>query len=103
MGGKSLKVENFTRRNSFSLWQIKVRALLKREGFWTPLLKPAPNPEPENMAHSMLLLSLEDDIIAEVSEQDIVAELWCKLENLYMTKSLTNKLILKQRLFGLRM
>ncbi|GAA0182096.1 hypothetical protein LIER_30322 [Lithospermum erythrorhizon] len=43
MGGKSLKVEKFTGRNSFSLWQIKVRALLKREGLWTPLVKPVPN------------------------------------------------------------
>ncbi|GAA0142462.1 hypothetical protein LIER_03361 [Lithospermum erythrorhizon] len=37
MGGKSLKVDKFTGRNSFSLWQIKVRALLKREASLPPL------------------------------------------------------------------
>ncbi|GAA0154672.1 hypothetical protein LIER_37938 [Lithospermum erythrorhizon] len=74
MGGKSLKVDMFTERNSFSLWQIKVRALLKREGLWTPLLKNPPSPPHDNMdaleerAHSTLLLSLEDDIITELSE-----------------------------------
>ncbi|GAA0144154.1 hypothetical protein LIER_04671 [Lithospermum erythrorhizon] len=84
MGGKYLKVEKFTGMNSFSLWQIKVRELLKREGLWTPLVKPVPNPEAENMAsleekaHTTLLLSLEDDIIAEFSEQDTTAGLWYK-------------------------
>ncbi|GAA0168011.1 hypothetical protein LIER_22829 [Lithospermum erythrorhizon] len=109
MGGKSLKVDKFTGRNSFSLRQIKVRALLKQEGLWTPLLKNPPNPPPDNMnaleerTHSTFLLSLEDNIITEVAEQDTAAGLWCKLESLYMIKSLTNQLFLKQRLFGLRM
>ena len=46
---------------------------------------------------------LADDVITEVSDEETAAGLWLKLESLYMTKSLTNKLLLKQRLFGLRM
>ena len=46
-------------------------------------------------AHSTILLSLDDHIITEVADQATAAELWMKLESLYMTKSLTNKLLLK--------
>jgi len=49
-GGKSLKVDKFTGRNNFSLWKIKIRALLNQQGLWTPLLKPAPNPLPADFA-----------------------------------------------------
>ena len=57
----------------------------------------------EEKAHSTILLSLDDHIITEVADQATAAEFWMKLESLYMTKSLTNKLLLKQRLFSLRM
>jgi len=80
-GGKSLKVNKFARRNNFSLWQIKIRVLLKPQGLWTPLLKPASNPLPANIA-----------------TEEKASGMWCKLESLYMTKSLTFKLLLKQRL-----
>nr|GEX53510.1 retrovirus-related Pol polyprotein from transposon TNT 1-94 [Tanacetum cinerariifolium] len=33
----------------------------------------------------------------------LIAGVWKKLETIYMKKSLTNKLLLKQRLFSLRM
>ena len=49
------------------------------------------------------MLCLADDIITEIADQDTAARLWLKLESLYTTKSLTNKLLLKQHLFGLRM
>jgi len=38
-----------------------------------------------------------------LSEEHIAANLWCKLESVYMTQSLTNRLLLKQRRFTLRM
>ncbi|KAL6220070.1 hypothetical protein ACLB2K_007827 [Fragaria x ananassa] len=57
----------------------------------------------EEKAHSTILLCLADDIITKVAEEETAAGLWLKLESLYMTKSLTNKLLLKRRLFSLRM
>ena len=57
----------------------------------------------EEKTHSTIMLCLADDLITEVSDEETVAGLWLKLESLYMTKSLTNKLLLKQHLFGLRM
>ncbi|KAG6392439.1 hypothetical protein SASPL_146658 [Salvia splendens] len=49
------------------------------------------------------MLCLSDDVIIEVADQETAADLWTKLESPYMTKSLTNRLLLKQRLFRLRM
>ena len=110
VGGKSLKVDKFIGKNDVSLWQIKIWALIKsRVYIWTLLLKSASNPLPtdiatwEEKAHSTLLLTLKDHIIIEVAEEDTDDVLWCNLESLYMTKSLTNKLLLKQRMFRLRM
>jgi hypothetical protein len=74
--GKSLKVDKFTERNNFSLWQIKIRVVLKQQGLWTPLLKPTPNSLPidiatlEEKAHSTLLLASEDHITTKVDEED---------------------------------
>ncbi|KAJ4723712.1 Retrovirus-related Pol polyprotein from transposon TNT 1-94 [Melia azedarach] len=57
----------------------------------------------EEKAHSTIMLYLADDIITEVVEEETAQGLWVKLEGLYMTKSLTNKLLLKQCLFSLQM
>ncbi|KAL5818745.1 hypothetical protein ACOSQ4_022587 [Xanthoceras sorbifolium] len=54
-------------------------------------------------AHSAILLNLEHEDLRDVSEEDIAAKLWLKLESLYMTKSLTNWLYLKKRLYILQM
>ena len=54
-------------------------------------------------AHSSRQLCLADKVLREVADEDTVVDLWLKLESLYMTNSLTNKLYLKQRLFTLRM
>lgn len=104
-----MKIDKFTGRNSFSLWQIKMKALLKQQGLWAPLSGKKVEPVTTEMevteekAYSTILLCLADEIIIEVSGVDVAADLWSKLESLYMTKSLTKKLLLKQRLFALRM
>ena len=108
MSSLNVKIDKFTGRNSFSLWQIKMRALLKQQGLWAPLSKDnkvdaAEMATLEEKAHSRIMLCLADDVITEVSDAETAAGLWLKLESLYMTKYLTNKLLLKQRLFGLRM
>jgi len=107
MSALNVKIDKFTERNSFSLWQIKMRALLKQQGLWAPLSKKVTDAENteiailEEKAHSTIMLCLADDIITEVAEEETTSGLWLKLESLYMTKSLTNKLLLKQRLFSL--
>ncbi|GJQ92982.1 retrovirus-related pol polyprotein from transposon TNT 1-94 [Tanacetum coccineum] len=106
----SVNIEKFNGKSNFSLWRIKIRALLKQQGIWAPLAGPKPadmtdakyNSQDEK-AHSTILLSLSDEVLYEVADEETAAGVWKKLEKLYMTKSLTNKLLLKQRLFSLRM
>lgn len=48
-------------------------------------------------------MSLCDFIIREVTKERTIAELLAKLEKLYMTKSLANRLYIKKRMFTLKM
>ncbi|KAJ9552349.1 hypothetical protein OSB04_016394 [Centaurea solstitialis] len=110
MSPQMITIDKFTRKNNFSLWRIKMQALLKQQGIWTPLVGERPDEmsdskfaKQDEKAHSTILLSLADKVIYEVADEETVASQWLKLESLYMTKSLMNKLLLKQRLFSLRM
>lgn len=49
----------------------------------------------EENVNLTILLCLTDDVITEVVDQENTVKLWLKLESLYMTKSLTCKLMLK--------
>jgi hypothetical protein len=115
MASAKFEVEKFDGQNSFSLWRIKMRALLRQQGL-AKILEPseerigikaieeiAKSAELEEKAHSAILLSLSDGVLREVADEETAAGLWKKLESLYMKKSLTNRLYLKQRLYTLKM
>lgn len=100
-------IENFNENNSFNIWRIKMHALLK-QGMWAPLGEShAPLEEcefklQEETTHSTILLLLFDEIICEVSDKNGASRMWLRLDFKYMTKSLTNKVFLKQHLSSLR-
>jgi hypothetical protein len=52
---------------------------------------------------SALQLSLSSNVLREIMNAKSAPELWNKLEELYMTKSLANKLYLKECLYSIRM
>jgi len=54
-------------------------------------------------AVSTIRLCLADEVMYHVLGDESPAGVWTKLESRYMSKSLTNKLFLKQKLFGLKM
>ncbi|KAC9819660.1 hypothetical protein E3N88_45208 [Mikania micrantha] len=54
-------------------------------------------------AHSAIILSLGDRVLREVSKETTAAGIWTKMESLYMTKSLANRLYLKKRLYTFQM
>jgi len=54
-------------------------------------------------AASTIQLCLVDKVMYNVIDEETVTGLWSRLETLYMTKSLSNKLYLKKQLYGLRM
>lgn len=109
MPGINVKIDKFIGRNSFSLWQIKMRALLKQQRRWAPLVGSRQKKVTTEMvvleekAHSMIMLCLADDIITKIAEEKTAQGLWVKLESVYMTKSFTSKFLLKRRLFSMRM
>ncbi|KHN13665.1 Retrovirus-related Pol polyprotein from transposon TNT 1-94, partial [Glycine soja] len=110
--GTRFDVEKFTGENDFSLRRIKMQALLVHQGLDDALQGASKLPstlsdkEKKDLlskAHSTIILSLGDEVLREVAEEKSAAGIWLKLESLYMTKSLTNKLYLKKRLHQLKM
>nr|GEV42923.1 retrotransposon protein, putative, Ty1-copia subclass [Tanacetum cinerariifolium] len=107
-------VEKFDRSNDFGLWRVKMRCLLIQHG-WEAALDPFPETMADTektaalktdvykKAHSALLLCLDNKVLREVNKQNYAAGVWLKLETLYMTKSLANKLYLKKKLFTIYM
>ena len=55
------------------------------------------------IAHSAIILSLSDTVLREVAKAKSAVELWLKLESLYMTKSLANRLHKKIKLYTFKM
>ncbi|KAL8464383.1 hypothetical protein ACS0TY_034056 [Phlomoides rotata] len=54
-------------------------------------------------AHSAIILCLGDKPLREVSKEKTGIDIWKKLESLYQTKSVSNKLYVKQKLLDFRM
>ena len=111
MGNTKFDLEKFTGKNDFGLWKMKMRALLVQQGIHDALLgednfKEKTDKEKIEMvekAHSAIILSLGDKVLREVSKEITAAGLWRKLDTLYMTKSLANRLFLKQKLYSFKM
>lgn len=105
-------IEKFDGRNDFSLWRLKMRALMVHQGVVDALKGEEGLPEAMTekekkevmeKAHSAIILSLGDRVLREVSKEITAAGIWSKLEGLYMTKSLANRLYLKKRLYMFKM
>ncbi|KAJ0105981.1 hypothetical protein Patl1_17772 [Pistacia atlantica] len=110
----SSKVEigKFDGTTSFAIWQVRMMAVLTKKGTKKALREKAKKPETmtnaksediDEKALSSIQLALTSDVLREILEVKTTAEAWKKLENKYQTKSLTNRLQLKQRLYTLQM
>lgn len=54
-------------------------------------------------AHGAIILCLGDNALREVSKEKTANQLWKKLEQLYIRKSLQNMLFLKYKLFSFKL
>jgi len=54
-------------------------------------------------AKATIILCLSDEVIYNVMNEKTTAGLWCRLESLYITKSLSSKLFIKKQLYSFRM
>ncbi|GJS09471.1 zinc finger, CCHC-type containing protein [Tanacetum coccineum] len=105
MTGAKFDIEKFDGTDDFGLWRIKMRALLIQHGCEAALqvlpadMEAQAKAELNKKAHSVLILYLGNKVLREVTEEMTAAGVWTKLETLYMTKSLANKLYLKKKLY----
>jgi len=117
MAHPKVDLEKFTGKNDFNMWKVKMEALLITQGLGDALepvikkegiegsssLTPQQATDIDKRARSTIILSLGDSVIREVAKEKTVADLWAKLETIYMTKSLANRLHIKKRMFTLKM
>ncbi|KAH9743388.1 hypothetical protein KPL70_003281 [Citrus sinensis] len=104
------EIEKFTIDGDFSLWKMKMRALLVHQGLESALEEEDSETagssrsdekmkQIHNRAHNTLILSLSDSILREISEEKTALGIWNKVEALCMKKSLAHRLFLKKRLY----
>ncbi|KAK5794515.1 hypothetical protein PVK06_035746 [Gossypium arboreum] len=104
------EIEKFNGETNFNLWQVRMMANLVQSG----LKKVVTRKKPENLnkteweefdekALSAIQLCLENMVLQELLMEKTSSALWKRLETLYATKSLANRLVLKQHLFTFRM
>ncbi|KAK9185556.1 hypothetical protein WN943_025912 [Citrus x changshan-huyou] len=107
-------IERFTIGGDFSLWRMKMRALLIHQGLESALeeddlgdasssVSDEKKRQIQNKAHSTLILSLSDSILREISEEKTTLGISNKVEALCMKKSLAHRLFLKKRLYTFSM
>ena len=104
--------EKFNGRNNFEIWKVKVHDLIVQQGVAKALLEKSKQPfamtddewsDIDDRALSSIRLCLADDVLFNIVLEKIAAGLWKKLEKLYMTKSLTNRILLERQLYNSHM
>ena len=109
-----LKVEKFTGENNFHMWRLKMKVLLVHRGLDEAFPKVISSKKPIKIseddlsgvldrAHSVIILSLGDDVLREVGGETTATGLWKKLEDLYTKKSMAKRLATKKKLYTLQM
>ncbi|PKI45057.1 hypothetical protein CRG98_034558 [Punica granatum] len=102
--------EKFDSNYNFGGWQARMLAILVQNGLKKVLLGTKPESmsasdweELDEKVLSTIQFCLTNTILWEVLYEKKAVGLWAKLETLYMTKSLANRLVLKQRLYTFHM
>jgi hypothetical protein len=105
------EIEKFNDKNNFEIWKVKIHDLLVQQGMVKVLLGKAKKPvtitnedwdDIDARALSVIRVCLADDVLFNIVAEKKATGLWMKLESLYMTKSLTNRIFLKRQLYSLR-
>ncbi|KAG8496862.1 hypothetical protein CXB51_008020 [Gossypium anomalum] len=96
----------------FALWQIKMQAVLAQMDLEDALLEIDKMPSTltdeekkrkDRKALTQLHLHLSNEILQDVMKEKTAAALWKRLEQICMSKTLTSKLHMKQRLYAHRL
>lgn len=112
MGSSRIDIDKFDGKGDFNMWRKKMKAVLvhqkcakalETDKEWLSMVTDSQKQEVLETAFSLLILNLADNVLRQVDEEDTAAKVWLKLESLYMNKSLSNKIYLKEQLFGFKM
>lgn len=108
MATPEIDLDNFNGKNDFNTWKVKMKAMLVTQGLRDVIhlvtkkegtLEQAA--EIDRKAKGTIILSLVDSVKREVAQGATIAtiaDLWTKLESIYMKRSLANKLYIKKRM-----
>src|SRR5436190_2950206 len=104
------EVPKFDGGTSFSLWKIRMKSALTLQGLWKAVVEKFDEGSDEikkadlkERALSSIFMSVTDNVLREIADEESASGAWKKLEGLYAGKNLTNRLYLKKRLYTLRM
>jgi hypothetical protein len=104
------EVMRFDGTGNFGLWQTRVKDLLAQQGILKALSDKKPVTvdddkweEMQAQAAATIRLCLSDQIMYHVMDETSPKKIWDKLDDQFMSKTLTRKLYLKQKLYGLKM
>ena len=107
-----IDIDKFDGNGDYRIWRRKIRALLAQQRLLKALEDPINWPEGTTedqkeevleTATGTIIFHLSDSVIRRIDQEDSPAKIWKKLDELFQVKSLTNKIYLKERLFGYKM
>ncbi|KAG8473502.1 hypothetical protein CXB51_035665 [Gossypium anomalum] len=112
MASLKYEIPLLDRNTRFALWQIKIQAVLAQMDLEDALLGIDKMPSTltdeekkrkDRKALTQLPLHLSNEILQDVMKEKTAAALWKRLEQICMSKTLTSKLHMKQRLYAHRL
>ncbi|KAG8499626.1 hypothetical protein CXB51_006086 [Gossypium anomalum] len=112
MASLKYEIPLLDRNTRFALWQIKMQAVLAQMDLEDALLGIGKMPSTltdeekkrkDRKALTQLHLHLSNEILQDVMKEKTAAALWKRLEQICMSKTLTSKLHMKQRLYAHRL
>ncbi|KAG8481596.1 hypothetical protein CXB51_026522 [Gossypium anomalum] len=112
MASLKYEISLLDRNTRFALWKIKMQAVLAQMDLEDALLGIDKMPSTltdeekkrkDRKALTQLHLHLSNEILQDVMKEKTAAALWKRLEQICMSKTLTSKLHIKQRLYAHRL
>ncbi|KAL5574149.1 hypothetical protein UlMin_023746 [Ulmus minor] len=112
MGGAIFDIKKFDGTGDFCLWkktmkaimmQLKVNSTLEEHPELPATMTSFEKGEMFKTAYSTIFLHLTCNVLRQVDGLETAARLWKKLDELYLVKSLPNKIYLLEQVFGFKM
>ncbi|KAJ9536138.1 hypothetical protein OSB04_un000681 [Centaurea solstitialis] len=103
LSGAGIRIQTWNGDGDFSKWQFTTSAALRKNGVHPvvfakdeldPNMSDLKAKEMEAWAFTTLQMAMGENVISEIVSEKTASGIWSKLENLYLKKTLTNRLLL---------